>query len=88
MANTKSAKKRINVIAKKTLRNKMIKSKAKTAVKKVYLASSAGNAAEAKTALSYASGALDRAASRGVLHKNTASRKKSRLAKMLNKMSV
>ena len=88
MANTKSAKKRINVIAKRTLRNKMIKSRTKTAVKKVYAAAGGGSPVELKAVLSSAVSSIDRAASKGVLHKNTASRKKSRLMRMVNKASV
>lgn len=87
MANIKSAKKRINTTAKKTLRNKMIKSRAKTAVKKVYAAKDSGNIKDASAALSLATSAIDHAASKGVLHKNTAARKKSRLAKMVNKLN-
>lgn len=87
MANIKSAKKRILVINKKTLRNKMVKSAVKTAVKKVVAAAQAGDKATATTALSKASKAIDMAATKGVFHKNTASRKKSRLAKLVNKIA-
>ena len=79
MANIKSAKKRILVINKKTLRNKMVKSAVKTAIKKVAVATQAGDKAAAVAALS--------AATKGVFHKNTASRKKSRLAKLVNKIA-
>jgi small subunit ribosomal protein S20 len=85
MANIKSAKKRINIIAKKTLRNKMIKSRTKTEVKRVVAACKAGNAAEAGAYLKTAEAAIDKACSKGVYHKNTASRKKSRLARLVNK---
>ena len=85
MANTKSAKKRILITAKKTIRNKIIKSRTKTAVKKAALAMSEGNPDNAKEAFSFAVSSIDRAASKGVIHKNTAARKKSRLAKSLNK---
>ena len=85
LANIKSAKKRIKVIAKKTLRNKMIKSRTKTEVKKVVTAVSAGSKAEAQTALVSAVRAIDKATSKGVFHKNNASRKKSRLTKLVNK---
>ena len=88
LANIKSAKKRIGITAKKTLRNKMIKSRAKTEVKKVVSAISGGNPGDAAAALSKATSSIDRAVSKGVFHKNTASRKKSRLAKMVNKMSA
>jgi len=86
LANIKSAKKRINVTAKKTIRNKMIRSRTKTAIKKVYTAADL-HSDEARAALSAAVSSIDRAASKGVLHKNTASRKKSRLARMVNKLS-
>ena len=86
MANIKSAKKRILVINKKTLRNKMVKSAVKTAIKKV-VAAQAGDKAAAVAALSAATKAIDMAATKGVFHKNTASRKKSRLAKLVNKIA-
>lgn len=88
MANIKSAKKRIKVSAKKSLRNKMIKSKTKTAIKKVIVASEAGNKEGAATALANAVKTIDKAASKGIYHKNNAARKKSRLAKMVNKISA
>lgn len=88
MANIKSAKKRILVINKKTLRNKMIKSSTKTSVKKFAVALESNNAAEAKVALTNAIRAIDKATSKGVYHKNTASRKKSRLTKAYNKMAA
>ena len=88
MANIKSAKKRIRVSAKRQIRNKHIKSSTKTAVKKVSVAVDKGNSADAKTLLVQAISAIDRAASKGVYHKNTAARKKSQLAKMVNKAVV
>ena len=88
VANIKSAKKRIKVIAKKTLRNKMIKSRTKTAVRKVVTAANAGNKNDANTALVNAISTIDKAASKGVFHKNNASRKKSRLTKMVNKIGA
>lgn len=87
MANIKSAKKRIKVIAKKTLRNKMIKSSTKTSIKKVYVAIDENNAEAAKLALTNAVRTIDKATSKGVYHKNTSSRKKSRLAKAVNKIA-
>ncbi len=85
MANIKSAKKRIKVIKKKTLRNKMIKSQTKSAVKKVVSALSNHNVEEAKANLKGAIIAIDKACSKGVYHKNNAARKKSRLTKAVNK---
>ncbi len=87
MANIKSAKKRILVINKKTLRNKMIKSAVKTSIKKVVIACQAGNRAQAQAALVAATKAIDMACTKGVYHKNNASRKKSRLAKLVNKVA-
>jgi len=86
LANIKSAKKRILVTAKKTLRNKMVKSQTKTAIKVVLSAASANDKAAAQVALVGAVRAIDKAATKGILHKNTASRKKSRLTKMVNKI--
>jgi small subunit ribosomal protein S20 len=86
MANIKSAKKRIKVIAKKTQRNRMIKSQVKTAIKKVMTAVESANLEEAKTALVSATSSIDKAATKGIFHKKTAARKKSNLAKLVNKM--
>ena len=87
MANIKSAKKRILVIETKTLRNKMIKSKIKTLVKKVEAAVAASDKAAAATALKEAVVAIDKAAAKGVYHKNTAARKVSRITKAVNKIA-
>lgn len=87
MANIKSAKKRIKVIETKTLRNKMIKSKVKTLVKKVDAAVVAGDKALAAAALKDAVVAIDKAAAKGVFHKNTAARKVSRITKAVNKIA-
>lgn len=84
MPNIKSAKKRVKIIEKKTLRNNMIKSGYKTAVKKFEEAVSAGNVEEAKTLFSEATKKIDQACTKGVIVKNTAARKKSRLSKKLN----
>ena len=87
MANIKSAKKRILVINKKTMRNKMIKSGVKTAIKKVLSAVAVNDKAAAQAALVSATKAIDMAATKGVYHKNNAARKKSRLAKAVNKLA-
>ncbi len=84
MANIKSAKKRINVIETKTLRNKMIKSKVKTLIKKVDAAVAANDKAAASAALSEAVVEIDKATAKGIFHKNTAARKVSRLTKAVN----
>ena len=87
MANIKSAKKRIRVAAKRQARNKHIKSGTKTAIKKVTVAAKAGDTAT-KDLLVQAISSIDKACSKGVFHKNTAARKKSRLTKMVNKAAV
>ena len=87
MANIKSAKKRISVIEKKTLRNKMLKSKVKTCVKKVLVAIESGDKAAANAALQVAISEINKATSKGIYHKNTSSRKISRLTKAVNKIA-
>ena len=87
MANIKSAKKRILVAQKNAARNKSAKSSVKTSVKKVYAAIEAGDKAAAADALKAASIKLSKAAGKGIYHKNTASRKISRLASAVNKMA-
>ena len=84
MPNIKSAKKRVRIIEKKTLQNNMIKSAYKTAVKKFENAVDAGNAEDAKALFVEATKKIDQACTKGVIVKNTAARKKSRLAKKLN----
>ncbi len=83
MPNIKSAMKRVKVNQKKNLRNRMIKSAMKTQIRKFDTAVAA-NEADAKL-LSVTQGAVDRAASKGVIHKNAANRKKARMAKRLAK---
>ena len=83
MANIKSAKKRILVAEKRAARNKAIRSKVKTAVKKV----DAAIAANDKEALRGATSELAKAVTKGVYHKNTSSRKISRLNHAVSKMS-
>lgn len=87
MANIKSAKKRILVNRTKADRNKSIKSGVKTAIKKVYAAVEANDRNAASAALLNATSAIDKAATKGVYHKNYASRKVSRLSKAVNKMA-
>ena len=87
MANIKSAKKRIKVIAKKTLLNKMVKSSTKTAVKKVTSAVAANDKEAAKAALTVAISTIESASSKGVYHKNNAGRKVSRLTKLVNTLA-
>ena len=84
MPNIKSAKKRVKIIEKKTLRNNMIKSGYKSAVRKFEEAVDAGNIEEAKTLFVEATKKIDQACTKGVIVKNTAARKKSSLSKKLN----
>ncbi len=84
MANIKSAKKRILVNETKAARNKAIRSKVKTACKKVDAAVLAGDKAAAQACLAAATAEIEKATTKGVYHKNTASRKVSRLAKAVN----
>lgn len=88
MPNIKSAIKRVNVIEKKTARNNMIKSGYKSAVKKFEQAVEAGKVEDAKVLLSEATKKIDQACTKGVIVNNTASRKKSALAKKLNAMNA
>ena len=87
LANIKSAKKRIKVIESKTLRNKMIKSKVKTVIKKVEAAIASGDKAAAQENLTAAISEINKAASKGIYHKNNAARKVSRLTLAVNKMA-
>ena len=87
MPNIKSAEKRVKIIKKKTLRNNMIKSGYRTAIKKFETAVANGDK-EAKDSFVEATKKVDQACSKGVIKKNTASRKKSRLAKLLNTVNA
>ncbi len=87
MANTLQAKKRVRRNANRELINQSRRSRIRTYIKKVELAVEAGNADEAKVALKNAQPELMRGVTKGVLHKKTASRKVSRLAKQVKAMS-
>ena len=84
MANIKSAKKRILTSEKRAARNKAVRSEVKTSVKKVDAAIAAGDKANAEAAYAVAARKLDKAASRGVIHKNQAANRKSALALAIN----
>ena len=86
MANIKSAAKRAQIAKVRTLRNKIAMSRVKTTIKAVEAAVAANDAEAAKAALVVAIKTIDKAASRGILHKNNAANKKSRLTKMVNAM--
>lgn len=87
MPNIKSAEKRVRVIKTKTLRNRMVKSSAKTSVKK-FNKVLAEDVAAAQSQLNVTTSALDKAVAKGVLHKNAANRKKARLARALSKATA
>ncbi|MGK7345300.1 MAG: 30S ribosomal protein S20 [Candidatus Nitrospinota bacterium M3_3B_026] len=86
MPNHKSAIKRVRQIKKRTTRNMAERSRARTAVKRVREAVESGSKEEAEKALRAAASRLNSAASKGVLKKNNASRRISRLAAQINKM--
>lgn len=87
MANIKSAKKRIKISEKKNLRNRMVKTGVRTAVKK-FVTAVGVDAQGAASLLPVTSSAIDKAVAKGVIHKNAANRKKARLAKALNRAAV
>lgn len=87
LANIKSAKKRILVNKTRADRNKAIKSNVKTMIKKVDAAVTAKDKEAAGAALLNAISTIDKATSKGVYHKNTASRKISRLSKAVNSIA-
>jgi small subunit ribosomal protein S20 len=87
LPNIKSAEKRVRVIKKKTLRNRMVKTSAKTAIKK-FRKALAEDVAVAQSQLSATASAVDRAVAKGVMHKNAANRKKARIARALHKAAV
>lgn len=88
MANIKSAIKRAELAKVRTRRNASIKSEIKTLTRKAETTATAGDGNQTTAALNRALSAIDKAATKGVLHKRTAARKKSRLAKRLNKLQA
>jgi small subunit ribosomal protein S20 len=88
MANTSSAKKATRKIERRTAMNKNRRSRVRTYVRKVEEALAAGDKAAAEAAFLAAQPELMRAATKGVMHKNTASRKVSRLAQRLKTLSA
>ncbi|MDD4164964.1 MAG: 30S ribosomal protein S20 [Eubacteriales bacterium] len=87
MPNIKSAKKRVKVIDAKTLQNKMFKTSLKTTVKKYKAALAEGNKELASKTYLDAVSKIDKAVSKGIIHKNNAARKKSQYTLMLNNMA-
>lgn len=88
MANSKSATKRIRVAARNAERNRVYRSSARTFVKRAELAIQAGDAEAAEQAVKRAVSALDRTASKNVIHPNNAARRKSRLMAKFNAMGA
>lgn len=87
MANTKSAKKKTRVIARRTAINKTRRSGMRTYLRKVEEAIASGDAAAATAALAAAEPQVMRASQKGILHKKTASRKVSRLTHQVAKLA-
>ena len=87
MANTKSAKKAIKVQERRRARNQMVKSQVKTSLRRANEIVTGQSQDEAKAQVVKAVSALDKAVAKGVVHRNQAARKKSRLMKKLNSMA-
>lgn len=88
MANIKSAIKRVKTNEKRRAHNAAMKSAMRTAIKKFEALVVNNDAENAKAAFADASKKIDKAAQKGIIHKNAAARSKSRLAKMLNGLSA
>ncbi len=87
MANTRSAMKQIRSSARKRERNKLFRSRARTCINKTRRLIAEGKTEEAREEAQRAIVALDKAAEKGIIHKNKAARGKSRLMKSLNRMA-
>jgi len=88
MANTASARKRIRQTEKRTIRNRARKSRVRTFLRKVEQAIAGGDASAAKEALRVAQPELQRAATKGVMHRNTVARKLSRLSSRIKALGT
>ena len=86
MANTKSAKKSIKVQERRRVRNQMVKTRVRTNLKRANHAVAGSDSEQASADVAAAISEIDKAVSKGIIHKNTAARKKSRLMKKLNGM--
>ena len=86
MANIKSSKKRVLIAERNRQRNVAVKSEIKTAIKKALVAAQAKDSEAVSSALSAVYKLCDKAVGKGILHKNTAARKKSRLTVAINKL--
>jgi len=87
LANIESAKKRVRQNIKRRVRNRMVRNKTRTFIKKANQLIEAGDQSAAIVAVQAAMSQLDRAAQKGVVHHNNADRRKSRLAKKLQTLS-
>ncbi|MFH0703286.1 MAG: 30S ribosomal protein S20 [bacterium] len=88
MANIKSAKKRIEINERNRQRNMTIKSSTKTAIKKVYEVLKSADQEKIQSALNKAYSLIDKAVVKGILHRNTAARKKSLITKQVSKQEA
>ena len=88
MANIKSAKKRVLVAQRNTERNTAFKTSIKTAIKKVLAAAASEDKSQVNELLSKVYQLCDKAAGKGIIHKNTAARRKSRLTKAVTKLTA
>ncbi len=88
MANIKSAKKRIRQIAQRTARNRSIKSNLKTFMHHFEESLLTGDREQARIRLVGAIRAIDKAEAKGIIHKNNAARKKSRLTRKFNRIAA
>ena len=84
MANTQSAIKRLRSSERRRQHNRVFRGRARTAVKKARSLMEKGSLEEAREAVQVAARALDKAAAKGIIHKNNAARRKSRLMQQLN----
>ena len=86
MANIKSAIKRLRSAERRRLHNRVYRGQARTAIKKARLLMDEGHLEEAREAVRVAVAALDKAAKKGIIHKNNAARRKSRLMRQFNRV--
>ncbi|WP_067922999.1 30S ribosomal protein S20 [Alicyclobacillus shizuokensis] len=84
MPNIKSAEKRVHITARRTLRNKALKSSLRTTLKKFDAALTQDDVEQARLVLRAATRALDKAVTKGIIHRNNANRRKSRMARQFN----
>ncbi len=88
MPNIKSAEKRVRITQQRSLHNMSLKSALRTTIKKFEVAVAQSDLEQARIALRIATRALDKAATKGIIHRNTAGRKKSRLTRRFNAVAA